>query len=265
MTVRSIALAFALMTATLAPGQRKTPAHFDVITVKPHKASASNMSGWRWTSDGIEMTNVSARTMVSASAKVQPWLVFGLPPWGESAKWDISAKVTDAEMKPIEKVTPDERAVLIGSLLTDRFGLVSHQETKVQPVFLMTVMPAGLKIKQSPPLPPGEPEPKFGRGSMMINNGKLEARYITMASVAESLTRQAERTVLDKTGATEHYDFDLKWQPENNSGNDNGAAEMDTASSIFVALKEQLGLKLTADKAPVPTVVVDKIVQPEAD
>lgn len=249
----------------LSPAQTKTPTQFDVITVKPHKAG-DNGSWWRWSSSGLEMTNVSVKTMVTASTDVRPWLIFGLPSWADSARWDILAKVTDPESKQIDKLTSEERWALIGSILHDRFNLVSHTESKVQPVFLMTVIPDGLKIKQSPPPPPGEPEPKFGRGSFLMNNGEAEAKYTPLSHLAGILSGQVERTVIDKTGLTGEYDFKFKWQPENRAkGGDNGTAESDAPMTIIEAVKEQLGLKMTADKAPVPTVVIDKIVQPEAN
>ena len=265
MTPRSIVIALTLMMPSLAVAQAKTPTHFDVITVKPHKASASNMSGWRWTSVGIELTNVALDRMISVSGRVQPWLVFGVPSWATSSRWDISAKVTDPGMKPIETVTPPERMALIRSILTDRFGLVTQKETKVQPVFRMTVMPDGPKFRQSPPPPPGEPEPKFGRGSIMINNGVAEARNVTIYNFTDTLSALAERTVIDNTNLTGEWDLNLKWQPDDRTKSADDGSDADAPPSLIEAVKEQLGLKMTADKAPVPTVVVDKIVQPEAD
>lgn len=263
--LRAIACAAAMAFPMITLAQDKTPTQFDVIAIKPHKTGDTS-SWWRWTSSGLEMTNVSVKNMIAVSSDVRPWLVFGLPSWTDATRWDILAKVTDPESKPIDKVTSKERVALIGSILHDRFNLVSHTESKVQPVFLMTVMPDGLKIKQSPPPPPGEPEPKFGRGSFVMNDGVAEAKNIHLSDLADTLSGQVERNVIDKTGLTGEYDFKFKWQPEDRAkGGDNRSAESDAPMTIIEAVKEQLGLKMTSDKAPVPTVVVDTIKQPEAN
>jgi uncharacterized protein (TIGR03435 family) len=99
-----------------------------------------------------------------------------------------------------------------------------------------------------------------------MNDGIAEAKNIHLSDLAETLSGQVERNVIDKTGLTGEYDFKFKWQPENRAkGGDNDSAESDAPMTIIEAVKEQLGLKMTADKAPVPTVVVDKIEQPEAN
>ncbi|HEY9136768.1 MAG TPA: TIGR03435 family protein [Terriglobus sp.] len=248
----------------LAQTQQKAPTQYDVVTVKPAKAGETS-SYWRWTSDGFEAHNMYVKMMLAGSYNVKSWLVFGLPAWAESTGWDMQAKVLDADTKPIEKLTPQERNTLMLSLLRDRFGLVAHTESKVQPVFVMTTLPEGIKLKASPAPPAGEPEPKFGRTTYAMNTGKLEGKYVTMKQLADVLSGEVERTIVDKSGVTGDYDVNLKWTPERriNAG-DNGTAG-ETAPSIYEALKEQAGLKLTADKAPVPTVIVDKLVQPEAN
>ncbi|MEZ2347630.1 TIGR03435 family protein [Terriglobus sp. RCC_193] len=263
MRIAKVMIAMVMVLPYVAVSQEKTPLQFDVITVKPHKEGDTSM--WRrWTSSGLEGHNLSLKSLVSVAYDVQPWLVFGLPPWAESTRWDLMAKVTDPEMKPIDKLTGPERLVLIGSILHDRFGLVAHNETKVQPVFVMTAMPDAVKLKQSAPLPPGEPLPKFGRSSFSINNGVAQAKNEKLADLASTLSGMVGRTIIDKTGLTGEYDFEFRWQPESQAnGGDNGAADSDRPATIVDALKEQLGLKITADKAPVPTVVVDKILQPE--
>jgi uncharacterized protein (TIGR03435 family) len=54
--------------------------------------------------------------------------------------------------------------------------------------------------------------------------------------------------VLDKTGLDGFYDFTLKWSAPDPVLE--GSAQDDTAFSIFGAVQEQLGLRLTAKKAP---------------
>ena len=71
----------------------------------------------------------------------------------------------------------------------------------------------------------------------------------------------------DETGLTGNFDFRMKWTPDTSqrSGaprSDGINADDPGSGSIFVALQEQLGLKLEAKKGPVPVYVVEKIERP---
>lgn len=237
---------------------------FDVISVKPHKAG-DDMMFIHWGQSDYKAQNLVLKSMIGNIYNVRVWLVFGLPPWAESTHWDIDAKISAPDVTVMEKLTPQQRREMIGGILKDRFGLVVHPETKVQPVFTLTVLPEGSKLKPSAPQPPDADPTKLMSGSWHISHGKLEATRMRMQTLAEDLSGQVGRTIIDKTGLTGEYDLSLTWTPDDraNAATDNGAG--DTPPSLFEAIKEQLGLKLTADKAPVPTIVVDKIVQPEAD
>ncbi|SDF88305.1 TIGR03435 family protein [Terriglobus roseus] len=236
---------------------------FDVMSVKPHKPG-EDMMRVRWGGTDYHAENMTVKAMISNVYGVKAWLVFGLPAWAESSHWDIDAKVSAPDMKVMDKLTGEQRRAMIGGILKERFGLVIRQETKVQPVFAMSVMPDGPKFKESPePPPPPEGEKPKPRGMWRMSPGSLSATSMGMTQIADSLSYFVERTIVDKTGLTGKYDIEMKWTPEDraNATTDNGAG--DAPPAIFEALKEQLGLKLTADKAPVATVVVDKITQPE--
>ena len=84
------------------------------------------------------------------------------------------------------------------------------------------------------------------------------------ANVARSYNTSLERDVVDKTGLSGIFDIHLKWTNE--------PASMDAASSptgddpsVFLALQEQLGLKLQAGKGSVEVFVIDHIEEPSAN
>ena len=87
-----------------------------------------------------------------------------------------------------------------------------------------------------------------------------------MAALANLLTGQMTRPVFDKTGLTVKYDFVLEFEPESGGmaarnpppADASPGAGTDTAPTIAAAL-QMLGLKLEAKKAPVESVIVDKI------
>jgi uncharacterized protein (TIGR03435 family) len=99
-------------------------------------------------------------------------------------------------------------------------------------------------------------------------------RGVRIANLTDSLSLVVDKTVVDETGLTGKYDFDMKWEPDRAAGlilrgpDGNGPSpELEpvapgTGSSIFTALQEQLGLKLVTKKVPVDVIVIDHIDPP---
>jgi uncharacterized protein (TIGR03435 family) len=63
------------------------------------------------------------------------------------------------------------------------------------------------------------------------------------------------RLVVDRTGLTGAYELELRWTPD----------EFEAGGALATALREQLGLKLEAIRAPVEVIVVDKAERPSAN
>ena len=116
---------------------------------------------------------------------------------------------------------------------------------------------------------------------------KLNAELQTMAQLADSLSNQVDRPVVDMTGLAERYDFTVDFAPDQaafmskigaipggimpppplaggggpgpgDAGPGFNARETD-AATIFVAVQEQLGLKLESKKAPADLLVIDHL------
>ncbi len=86
-----------------------------------------------------------------------------------------------------------------------------------------------------------------------------------MSRLAEALTRELDRKVIDKTGRTERFNVSLRWTPDEKQApesRDAIALPADTPS-IFVALQEQLGLKLEPGNALVDVLVIDHAERPK--
>jgi uncharacterized protein (TIGR03435 family) len=72
----------------------------------------------------------------------------------------------------------------------------------------------------------------------------------------------ADRMVIDRTGLTGNFDFELRWTPQNLQTATPDPAGGPDAPSIFAALQEQLGLKLDAQRGPIEFLVIDSIEHP---
>ena len=94
---------------------------------------------------------------------------------------------------------------------------------------------------------------------------------MTMAELASYLSARGYGPVLDSTGLNGKYDIDLSWAPDRAfepSGGYTGASAGAHPNSdlppaptadLFAAVRESLGLRLEARKAPVEVLVIDHI------
>jgi uncharacterized protein (TIGR03435 family) len=235
---------------------------FDVISVKQnHKAAQDENMGMN--ADGFEATNVSVHTLLGQGWRAFDDELINVPKWAENDRWDIVAKISGEDMKAFGKLTFDQRLQMFQEVLEQRFGLKAHRETRVLAVYALVVAKSGVKMTpwkrgpNDPPIMEGSP------GNLNGGKGKETGRGALVQFLAEDLSDEVGRRVVDQTGLTGRYDFTLKWTPDNgaaaNSGSNAGA---ESGPSLFTALEEQLGLKLVPVKAPVDVVVVDHLDRP---
>jgi uncharacterized protein (TIGR03435 family) len=80
---------------------------------------------------------------------------------------------------------------------------------------------------------------------------------VTMTELAHFLEQPAARPVVDDTGLTGHYDFQirLEWIRRRS---DAGPAS-DSLPTVFTAVQEQLGLRLESATHSFPHLVIDSI------
>ena len=82
-----------------------------------------------------------------------------------------------------------------------------------------------------------------------------------MLGLTKTLSAWLHCPVIDKTGLTGKYDFQLQW-----TNNENAETGPETNwPSLFIAIQEQLGLKLESGKGPVPVVVIDHVEKPSGN
>ena len=84
----------------------------------------------------------------------------------------------------------------------------------------------------------------------------MTGQRVSMARIARELSLFAGRPVQDQTGLAGSFDFQLTWTPDDDASLDS------SGPSLFVAIQEQLGLKLEARKGQVEILVIDQAEQP---
>ena len=76
---------------------------------------------------------------------------------------------------------------------------------------------------------------------------------------------------MDRTGITRKFNFRLEFAPEPSltgppvPGAANPALPADSGPSLFVALREQIGLRLSPEKGPVNFLIIDRVEKPAAN
>jgi len=265
---RAILTAVITATAFLSGHAQSRPKFdaFDVATIKPAGLDGPAAQG-RWirmeSANRFVAHNHAVRTLIAAAYDLPPEAISGGASWVDSTRWEILAK-TPGEIRP----TLDEQMAMLRRLLSDRFQLEFHRQTKEFAIFALTVAPGGPKLtptKISPDATPeGPPLVAFAVSPAVVH---LPARYFTMGDFASLLQRSPlDRPVADRTGLTGRYDFDLDFSPDESLwGGLLPRPENPDKPALLQAMQEQLGLKLESTRGPVDTIVIDRVEQPTAN
>ena len=253
-----------------AEGSSVVESRYDVVSIVPNKSDSGN-SGVTTHDATFSAENVTLKNFIAGAYGIRPGLISGAPGWADTAHFDIQAKVVDPDMAALKKMTKEQREAMLAAILEDRFQLKAHTETKLMPVYDLLVDRRGPKLKETPHPPQsadGSPPKEDESGGYSTNDTNMTANHLQISSLAEWLSEKLNRTVIDKTELTGHYDFQINFAADaaELSGGDDGRRKSEvTAPSIFTALQEQLGLKLESAKGPVETLVVDHIEMPSAN
>lgn len=219
-----------------------------------------------------DMRCVRIDFLLQTAFGVRAFQISGGPDWSKSDRYDIAAKressPNEVPEKDVSELTDQERQTngallreMLQRLLADRFQLRTHRETKQLPMYLLTVAGGGTKLENA-----GSSDLS---GGLRPGRGFLAGDRTDVPFLAKALSQIAGRPVVDQTGLTGKYNFELKWNPEMGSANTAWGesssvlpdADPDRAT-IFTALQEQLGLKLNSSKGPVEVIVADHLARP---
>src|SRR5580700_693658 len=205
--------------------------------------------------------NRSGGAAASSAYNLNPRAISGGPAWIDSDRYDIVAKAP-SEVRP----NLDEQMSMLRKLLADRFQLTFHREQKELRVYALTIAKGGPKLKESAvspdALPEGPPPLIFVVSPQLV---RLPGRNATMAELASVMQRAAlDYPVLDKTGLSARYDFDLEFTPDETvfGGALGVGADDAVAPNLFAAISQQLGLRLEAARGSVEALVIDRVERP---
>jgi uncharacterized protein (TIGR03435 family) len=256
--IAALAIFAAAVTArTTVTVQAQSQRRFEVASLKERDGTVPFFTGAMQRSPGrlISRCATLASLVFYAFRLTLSTPVEGLPGWASTPCSD--AHTTDTyefqATMPVETSEADVR-LMLQAFLIDRFTLAFHWETRTLPVLALVVAPGGFKVKPTDP----KDDPPRAPGSIGCPREDPTCHVIPMGSssmkqVAEMLSSDVGRPIIDKTGLRETYYVDLKWA---------GDAPDSPLPSLPAVLREQFGLELKSETGPVEVLVIDRAERP---
>jgi len=266
---------------------------FEVASIKPNKSGDGRVMlgvqpGGRFTA-----TNVPLRLLIRNAYQLQDFQVVGGPDWLTSDRFDIVAKAESGDdmgdpFRAEKQGEPSRGQLMIRALLAERFKLETHSDTREMPIFALVMARSDGKFGPQLQKSSADCDAMRGRGrgaspppapmqagerptcGIRVAPGNMAVGGSTLSQFASSLGMFVGRIVVDRTGLTGAYDFNLTWTPDQVAQRPPGAPEPlingvpidPNGPSIFTAVQEQLGFKLESQKGPVNILVIDRVEHP---
>jgi uncharacterized protein (TIGR03435 family) len=229
----------------------KAPA-FEVASITPCKPGTpepalehTGMAQFTFPGGRFEAKATTLKFLVEWAYGIQPSQHSGGPSWIDSDRYDVVAKAGGP-------ATEDQMKLMLRTLLSERFQLSFHRGKKELLAYVISVGKTAPKL-----FPPKEGEihgmrfaPQMGPDQKVASYRVIATRF-SLAQLADTFARQLGRVVVNKTGLDGEFDFTLEL-----ASDDHGSGPLDP-SVLMSAMREQLGLTLTSQKAPVDVLIID--------
>jgi uncharacterized protein (TIGR03435 family) len=176
---------------------------FEVASVKP-SAEARGAFIRYLPGGGLRVAGATLKNLIAMAYGVREFLVFDGPAWLDTERFDIQATATyDAAQPgtdPAERGDEQHKVIeRLRSLLADRFQLTFHYETREQQLYALVVAKGGPKLQEST-----DDQSRIRKG-----RGTITSHSVGLGMLALTLSNELGRRVIDKTGLTSKYDFEL--------------------------------------------------------
>jgi uncharacterized protein (TIGR03435 family) len=222
---------------------------FEVVSIRPNTLEDINQRSVQSQLGGrIRFVGMPLSTFIMPAYDVWSFQIIGGPSWIDSDGWDIAAQAEGIQ----GRLTREQLSPRLRAMLEDRFQLKAHRETKQLTGYSLAVDDRGSKLRPN----------MDGKASNGSNRDTLNAKKVNMQWFAAFLTQKLGGTVVDETGLTGEYDFILNWSPESTLLSTSDDPLSSNYPSILVAVREQLGLRLTKRTVPTDVLVIDSVQRP---
>jgi uncharacterized protein (TIGR03435 family) len=185
--------------------------------------------GLRVRGQNVDLTDHSLKELIRLAYGLKNYQI-AAPGWMEDAKFDIMARMPAG-------ATRGQAPEMLRALLEHRFHLAAHREARNMTVYaLFATVPGATLIPTV-----------YKNGSANARTGRVIAYASSVDKFAEMLSIAEKRPVIDSTGITGLFDFDLTYSESEDGG-----------PSLATALREKFGLRLERRQIPVEVLVVER-------
>jgi uncharacterized protein (TIGR03435 family) len=239
----AIALLISALYAQTQPPE-PAPPRFATASVKPEASRAYIRKDvdpvmLRWHSTPL-------RVIADDAWHLRGYQVIGWP-MDMASRFDIDAR-TDGP------TTTEQKYEMLRTLIVERFGLKFHREMRDLPGYALVIAKNGPKLHDVK-----EGESSSGEPGIDEEYGVKIGHRVRMADWVGFISSELGAPFEDDTGLMGLYDFKLEWSPDGTPRGGNEPRDPDAGVSLFVALQQQLGLKLEQKKIPVEMFIVDHV------
>ncbi len=233
---------------------------FGVATIKPNTSGGTQMQGLTLNGRNFAVRNGSLGDLISFAYGVQMKQIVDGPPWLNVDRYDIAA-VPDKEGVP----SADQLRSMMRKLLADRFKLTTHVVKRNLPAYVLTTDTGDGKLT---PTQLSGPLPGMGirTGATGLTLQMVNASTTDFTGFLQMLV--LDRPVVDQTGIKGRFDFKVTFTPDDSQFNGHPpklpaqAGATESSPNLFDAVQQQLGLKLTAERTAVDTIIIDHVERP---
>jgi uncharacterized protein (TIGR03435 family) len=178
--------------------------------------------------------------IIQRAYKLQDLQVEG-PEWLATERFDVDARLPDG-------AGSQQVPGMFQAMLAERFQLSAHFVEKERTRFVLAVGPSGHKL--SPANGGGYSMPKDETGYHLRGT-------LSIGTLADVLSQNLQRPVVNETGLEGPYSVTLDFAPEELQPLD--AVDVALARPLRDAMLNQLGIKMDAKKIPVKILVIDHV------
>ncbi len=231
------------LSGSCARAQQSDRRQFEVVSVKPSQAIGGGAISVesQYAPTSVTLRGITLDNLILRAYSLRRYQLSG-PSWIESANYDILAKTS-------ERSSRQEHYLMLQDVLSTRFRMAAHFETRAMRAYQLQTAEGGFKMK---------PSTSDATEARLWNSAGIKLEHASMEQFASMLSGKVNRPVLDKTGISGAFDFDLTWAPLT------ADLEAEVGPSVFAALRP-LGLMLQSARSPVRVLVIDHIEKPSAD
>jgi uncharacterized protein (TIGR03435 family) len=228
----------------------QAPRAIEVASIRVHSFKSPDREGPPISGNRL-IAGGNLHQLIMNAWDVKGYQVTGGPAWVTNPSTDSDYYEITLQAEGDEPLTQPDARLLLQSLLADRFQLKVHPAKKEIPVYALVVGKGGTKLKENTADGTCRLQPH-------VTLATIESTFTKcpVAMLVRVLSGAADRPVIDQSGLSGSYDFNLEF------ARDPSAVSPESNPASMFTTVEDLGLKLNSQKSSVEVIVIDRVDRP---